>query len=57
MSQAKVDRYKVIKKKKRTEKNHGKRKKNPYLCFLQSAVPHLAHAEFGTGIKICNIKI
>ena len=34
-----------------------KRKKNPYLCFLQSAVPHLAHAEFGTGIKICNIKI
>ena len=40
-----------------TEKNHGKRKKNPYLCFLQSAVPHLAHAEFGTGIKICNIKI
>ena len=52
MSQAKVDRYKEEK------KNRKKSwQKNPYLCFLQSAVPHLAHAEFGTGIKICNIKI
>lgn len=31
MSQAKVDRYKE--EKKNQEKNHGKRKKNPYLCF------------------------